>query len=256
MIKKDATIANERLLYLINNYPKEKKSKEPKSKLEFARLLYDNFWKLLGFEEKRNINKRYNYTSPENKDYRNDIDIVYKELCSDLKSENCNTSKANYIMAYCKYFGCSADYLLGFIDLPTHADTDIYKETGLEKDAINTLSILKEFNKDYDQYRKPVELEALNFIMKDSEKFREFIGYISALFIGADKAFYRDKEDKKWHFISDSIHVTYPTSKNANRKQTANTGLLNIKSLAETDCIRHIELLLEDWKQEFKKMEM
>ena len=139
MIKKDAAITNERLLYLVNNYSKERNLKEPKSKLEFARLLYDNFWELLGFKEKRNFNNRYNYASPENKNYRNDVDIVYKELCNDLKSKNCNNSKANYIIAYCKYFMCSADYLLGLIDLPTYADTDVNKETGLNVKSIQTL---------------------------------------------------------------------------------------------------------------------
>lgn len=139
MIKKDNTIINERLLYLINNYPKDRKSKEPKSKLEFAKLLYDNLWELLGFTEKRFFNDRYNYTSPENKNYRNDVDIVYKELCNDLKLENCNTSKANYIIAYCKYFGCSADYLLGFIDSPTHEKANFKKLTGLYDNCLDTL---------------------------------------------------------------------------------------------------------------------
>lgn len=167
MIKKDATITNERLLYLINNYPKERKSKEPKSKLEFARLLYDNFWKLLGFKEKRNINKRYNYTSPENKSFRNDIDIVYKELCNDLKSENCNTSKANYIMAYCKYFRCSSDYLLGFIDFPTHAKTDFYEMTGLWDNCIDTLSECKKnksFDNSFAEYNQNI-IMLLNYLL-------------------------------------------------------------------------------------------
>ncbi len=250
MIKKTDTMNNEHLLSAINTY----KNIKFKSVLQFARFLYDNYYEYLNIHDesgKKSFDKNATYTGAKNNDYRFAIDIVRKKITKDLAALDCRNSE--YLYAYCICFGCSADYLLGFIELPTYADTDIYKKTGLEKDAINTLSVLKEFNKDYDQYRKPVELEVLNFIMKDFEKFREFVGYISALFIGADKAFYRDKEDKKWRFISDLIHVTYPTSKNSNGKQTANTGLLNIKSLAETDCIRHIELLLEDWKQEFKK---
>lgn len=214
---------------------------------DFARLLIDK-----SFYTFQNLgDKSADSTSNEYKQYYKNVDTLSKAITRCLYDNQFQND--NLLIACRRFFDCSADYLLGLIELPTYADTDIYNETGLEKDAINTLSVLKEFNKDCDQYRKPVELEALNFIMKDSEKFREFIGYISALFIGADKAFYRDKEDKKWRFISDLIHITYPTSKNSNRKQTANTGLLNIKSLAETDCIRHIELLLENWKQEFKK---
>lgn len=197
----------------------------PSGRVDFYNFLYDN----VEIDDSSKSKNVYNWECSEDS-----IPIpVLKKIC-----EKCH---------------CSSDYLIGIEKEVNHDLHFICNYTGLSEDAVNTLSILKEFNKDYDQYRKPVELEALNFIMKDSEKFREFIGYISALFIGADKAFYRDKEDKKWRFISDSIHVTYPTSKNSNEKQTANTGLLNIKSLAETDCIRHIELLLEDWKQEFKK---
>ena len=233
-------ITNKRLWKLMND-------NDITDSKDFARLLIDKSF----YTFYNSGDKSADSTSNEYKQYYKNVDTLSKVITRCLYDNQFQND--NLLIACCRLFGCSADYLLGFIELPTYADTDIYKETGLEKDAINTLSILKEFNKDYDQYRKPVELETLNFIMKDSEKFREFIGYISALFIGADKAFYRDKEDKKWRFISDLIHVTYPTSKNSNGKQTANTGLLNIKSLAETDCIRHIELLLEDWKQEFKK---
>lgn len=32
---------------------------------------------------------------------------------------------------YCKFFKCSADYILGYIDQPTHETTDVYSKTGL-----------------------------------------------------------------------------------------------------------------------------
>lgn len=185
--------------------------------------------------------------------YERTLEKVTRNINSDLHRPYSTNLK--YVKAYCILFDCSADYLLGIEKEKNHDLHFIHKYTGLNEDAINTLSVLKEFNKNYDQYRKPVELEALNFIMKDFEKFREFVGYISALFIGADKAFYLDKEDKEWRYINDPIHIGFPTSKNSKEKQTFNTGMINIKSLAETDCIRHIELMLENWKQEFKNIE-
>ena len=48
------------------------------------------------------------------------------------------------------------------------------------------------------------------------------------MFIGADKAFYLDKEDKEWRYINDPIHIGFPTSKNSKEKQTFNTGMINI----------------------------
>ena len=51
--------------------------------------------------------------------------------------------EGKWLKAYCDYFNCSADYLFGYIDLPTHADTDIQKETGLSADSINFLKAHK-----------------------------------------------------------------------------------------------------------------
>lgn len=47
---------------------------------------------------------------------------------------------------YCEFLNCSADYLLGFIDYPTHSITDINKATGLTSDAIKNLITIKTDN--------------------------------------------------------------------------------------------------------------
>lgn len=52
-----------------------------------------------------------------------------------------------WVRHYCDYFGCSADYLLGYIDLPTHAATDVSAKTGLSLDAIKSLFKLKNLSK-------------------------------------------------------------------------------------------------------------
>ncbi len=63
-------------------------------------------------------------------------------------------------------FGCSADYLLEFIDLPTHADTDIHNKTGLTKDAIDILS------KNKNSYF-PVAVEAINLLLRNDENIND-----------------------------------------------------------------------------------
>lgn len=50
----------------------------------------------------------------------------------------------NWINIYCKFFGCTSDFLLGIIDMPTHETTNIYLKTGLSYQAINGLLALKE----------------------------------------------------------------------------------------------------------------
>lgn len=77
-----------------------------------------------------------------------------------------------YIAEYCHYFHCSADYLLGYIDYPTHSYTDIGEETGLSVSAINSI---KQINNSWD----PIESEVFDFILKDSNVFSDFLKWIS-----------------------------------------------------------------------------
>lgn len=136
MIKKTDTINNEHLLLAINSY----KDKEFKSILQFVRFLYDNYYEYLNIHDengKKIFDENATYTGAKNNDYRYAVDIVRKEVTKNLKDYDCRNSK--FLYAYCIMFGCSADYLLGFIDLPTHTDTNIYNETGLNEESIQTL---------------------------------------------------------------------------------------------------------------------
>lgn len=47
-----------------------------------------------------------------------------------------------WIKRYCDFFDCSSDFLLGYIDEPTHEKNDIYKSTGLSSQAIDCLKSL------------------------------------------------------------------------------------------------------------------
>lgn len=44
-----------------------------------------------------------------------------------------------WIMAYCRFFRCSADYLLGYIDSPTHESVAVEQETGLSEASVSVL---------------------------------------------------------------------------------------------------------------------
>lgn len=45
-----------------------------------------------------------------------------------------------WLVRYCSFFDCSADYLLGSIDKPTHAITDISRRTGLREETISKIT--------------------------------------------------------------------------------------------------------------------
>jgi len=112
------------------------KDKEITDSKSFARLLIDK-----GFYIFDNLGDKFaDSTSNEYKQYYKNVDTLSKTITHCLY-DNCY-KKDNLLIACCRFFKCSADYLLGFIDLPTHADTDINKETGLSKDAINCLHML------------------------------------------------------------------------------------------------------------------
>lgn len=55
-----------------------------------------------------------------------------------------NSLKWDWIDTYCRFFNCSADYLMGYIEQPTHEITDINKQSGLSRKAIRKLLLNKE----------------------------------------------------------------------------------------------------------------
>lgn len=81
-----------------------------------------------------------------------------KDLAKDLEYNNLVTNYSNaaaairkhitgknknleseWIEIYCRYFNCSADYILGFIQEPTHELTEVNEKTGLSSAAISKL---------------------------------------------------------------------------------------------------------------------
>lgn len=65
-----------------------------------------------------------------------DINNARRTIDRHLNGEGVSS---DWMKRYCDYFKCSADYLLGYIEYPTHTTTDIHKETGLSESAIKYL---------------------------------------------------------------------------------------------------------------------
>ena len=73
-----------------------------------------------------------------------------------------------WIMAYCKFFRCSADYLLGYIDGPTHEAVEIERETGLSEASVDVLRSFAELIREEPGRRSENELkvlQALNYLI-------------------------------------------------------------------------------------------
>ena len=65
------------------------------------------------------------------------INTLSKAISKFLYENEC--SNMNLLVACCKYFQCSADYLLGFISSPTHEISQIHDVTGLSQEAVTKI---------------------------------------------------------------------------------------------------------------------
>lgn len=246
MIKKTNTINNEHLLLAINTY----KDKEFKSVLQFARFLYDNYYEYLNIHDengKKTFDKNATYTGAKNNDYRYAVDIVRKEITKNLRDFDCRNSK--FLYAYCIIFKCSADYLLGFIDLPTKEKTDFNKLTGLWDNCIDTLAECNKrepYDNSWADYNKNI-INVLNYLLycgKDNlmnHKKITLLNDIFNYFMFSDFYSYTDNDG-----IEQGSHITF----------TDESGL-HLCSLPIADMYNAIKLninsTLDDLRQHMKQ---
>lgn len=106
-----------------------------------------------------------------------EIKAIEKKIQRHLNSDSCERLQGEFVMAYCKFFSCSADYLFGKIECSTHEKQICHNLTGLSEDAIEVLEAEK------NSYF-PYALTAINFLLeKDAfiddkrELFRLIIQY-------------------------------------------------------------------------------
>ena len=67
------------------------------------------------------------------------IAATEKKIQNHLKSDTAEKLQGEFLIAYCKLFSCSADYLIGNIDETTHSLNYISHETGLTERAIRNI---------------------------------------------------------------------------------------------------------------------
>lgn len=104
---------------------------------ELARLLIDKkFYTFYSLGD-----KSANSTSNEYKQYYKNVDTLSKTITRCVYHNQYQND--NLLIACCRFFKCSADYLLGLIALPTHGKTDFNELTGLWDNCIDTLSECK-----------------------------------------------------------------------------------------------------------------
>lgn len=104
---------------------------------ELAKMLYNQ--KLVTVKQKDS------YDEP-SKIYGNAIGAIDKKIQKHLNSDTTKELQGEFVTAYCTFFGCSSDYLFGFIDCKNHDNQFIHDKTGLSELAINQLIHFSSFS--------------------------------------------------------------------------------------------------------------
>ena len=97
-----------------------------------------------------------------NEKERYEIKAIEKKIQRHLNSDSCEHLQGEFVIAYCKFFRCSTDYLFGRIEHGTHAKQVCHNLTGLSEDAIEVLEAEK--NSFF-----PYALTAINFLLEKDE---------------------------------------------------------------------------------------
>lgn len=92
-------------------------------------------------------------------------DNVRNRIDEHRKTDSAENISGHWLKIYCDYFHCSADYLFGYIELPTHEKTNIKNHTGLSKNAIDKLiNLYNTANNNEDVFGSYDALECLDII--------------------------------------------------------------------------------------------
>lgn len=105
-----------------------------------------------------------------------------RHLKETISAENLS---GQWISIYCKFFNCSCDYLMGYISNPTKSDTDIHQKTGLNDNAIKTLSLWYEYQnkmKEACQEQTYLPIKTLNILLSDEYTAELLFNSIQELF--------------------------------------------------------------------------
>lgn len=148
----------------------------------------------------------------------NAVASIEKKIQKHLNADKPDKLQGEFVMAYCRFFGCSADYLFGYIALPTHKTTNIYEETGLSENAIDRLVQLNVLSKLFPGSQRD-KFKVINLILSDTKDNNELSSLLEYLV-----AFCRFKvspdNDHSYVVNKNGIHNFHP------KKSLSNNGYL------------------------------
>lgn len=94
---------------------------------------------------------------------KNRVENARQKITRDIENEF--PVKAEFLDWYCRYFGCSADFLMGYIDTPTHEEKALEDLTALSGTSCRALL-----------EKECVIIRALDLLLPDIQKAFAYIG--------------------------------------------------------------------------------
>lgn len=135
---------------------------------------------------------------------KNRVENARQKITRDIENEF--PVKAEFLDWYCRYFGCSADFLMGYIDTPTHEEKVLKDLTALSDASCRAL--LK---------KEGVIIRALDLLLPDIQK--------AFAYIGGNNDHEGEIELSKYNFFSDI--GSYLTTR---RTTAVSSGFENIEA--------------------------
>lgn len=127
------------------------------------------------FEVPANFDK--SRSDAQNRGYK--ISSIVRSLNDHLAYDSCSRISGEWILKYCRFFGCTPDFLYGFTDDPARIRQAVCDLTGLQMDSVIQQCTLKRH-----QYTMPVAgqmIDTLNAIFADPGCMSDFlitVGYL------------------------------------------------------------------------------
>lgn len=182
-----------------------------------------------------------------------------------LSDEGVNVT-SRYICDYCRILNCEPDFLFGYIDFPKHTETDINKELGLSRTAIQTLESLKNREILADEDFHCTDL--LNFILSNKTSFCVFLDYLglyinntydTPCYLDPNKHIYTPVPDdniRNTDFVQSKNQHYIAVGKKQKEKVCGEDAYQTIclpVSLLESHALRIVEEVINEWKRNFPK---
>ena len=177
----------------------------------------------------------------------NEVGISQSSYQNIVKAKSTTNISAHTVKMLCDYFHCSADFVLGRINSPTHEKTDIHEVTGLSDQAIDTLKDIHQMH-DKNNGSEPDHLPIINQLLASRKEAMDLLHWLEILiYLDADLAIH--KKGKNIYPDKNEPHGFRLIHKDNPNAYTA----IDVKDLIRANTYDKIKNTLADFINKYQK---